>query len=403
MAVFLSTLEHGSVPIEVREILSFTRAVTEKLTAKIAGMYGVSGCVLLSTCNRTELYVSSELETSPGALLCRAAEVDYAAFEGAFTGYSGESAVTHLMEVAAGLRSRIFGEDQIISQVKDAIAIARSVGAADPVLETLFRTAVSAGKEVRSRVRFTALPASAASRAVELLGERLGGLQGRKVMVIGNGEMGRLAALLLHSGGCEVTVTLRTYRHGETIIPPGCLVAPYEERFSHMEGLDGLISATASPHFTVKAGDIAGLSRPPRIVVDLAIPRDIQPEVGDIKGVTAFNVDDLAECVPDFTPPPLVHEILEKHSEHFYRWHNYKDCMPVVEELKEAVLERVLTARELEYGLDTVELLELAVSRTVALLTAGLSEQLTAESLGQCSRKIRMNTTAKPVVKGVCT
>lgn len=164
--------------------------------------------------------------------------------------------VRHLMEVASGLRSRIWGEDQIISQVKDAIALAREAGCTDGVLETLFRSAISAGKEVKTEVRLTAVPTSAASMAVELLAAKLGDLAGKKALVIGNGEMGRLSASLLQQAGCEVWVTLRTYRHGETIVPPGCGVVPYEERFHHMEGCDFLISATTSPHYTVTAAPI---------------------------------------------------------------------------------------------------------------------------------------------------
>ena len=398
MAVYLSTLEHSRVPIQVREILSFTRTVTQTLTGKAALVPGVSGCVLLSTCNRTELYVSAEEEIDPGRLLCAAAQVDYAPFADAFYTCSGQKAVRHLLEVAAGLRSRIWGEDQIIAQVKDAIVLARSVHAADPVLETLFRTAAAAGKEVRSRARMTALPTSAASRAVELLAEHAGTLAGKKAMVIGNGAMGRLAASLLRDRGCQVTVTLRTYRHGQTVIPAGCGVAPYEERYSAMEGMDLLLSATTSPHYTVTAREIEGLAHPPAWMVDLAIPRDIQPEIGERDGVTLFNVDDLQDCGPKREMPPAVKEILDRHEEQFYRWLNYKDCLPALEELKQAVTERVCTTRELEDEMDPAELVELAVGRTVDLLAGGLSEQFTAQLLEQCSKKIRAHTKGRTVL-----
>lgn len=397
MAIYLSTLEHSRVPIQVREILSFTRTVTQKLTGKAASMPGVSGCVLLSTCNRTELYISSDEEADPGRLLCAAAEVPYAPFSDAFYTCSGQEAVRHLLEVAAGLRSRIWGEDQIIAQVKDAIVIARTAGAADPVLETLFRTASAAGKEVRSRARMTALPTSAASRAVELLAEHAGPLEGKKAMVIGNGEMGRLAASLLRDRGCRVTVTLRTYRHGQSVVPTGCGAAPYEERYAAMEGMDLLLSATTSPHYTVTAREVKGLTRPPAWMVDLAIPRDIQPETGQLPGVTLFNVDDLKDCTPNREIPPAVAEILNRYEEQFYRWLNYKDCLPALEELKQAVTERVCTARELEEDLDPAELVELAVSRTVDLLAGGLSEQFTAQLLEQCSKKIRAHTRGRAV------
>lgn len=398
MAVYLSTLEHSRVPIQVREILSFTRTVTQTLTHKAASMPGVDGCVLLSTCNRTELYVSAEVEVDPGRLLCTVAEVDYAPFADAFYTCSGQEAVRHLLEVAAGLRSRIWGEDQIIAQVKDAIVLARSVHAADPVLETLFRTAAAAGKEVRSRTRMTALPTSAASRAVELLSEHAGTLKGKRAMVIGNGEMGRLAAALLRDRGCQVTVTLRTYRHGQTLVPAGCGVAPYEERYSAMEGMDVLFSATTSPHYTVTVQELQALIHPPAWIVDLAIPRDIQPEVGEMAKVTLFNVDDLKDCTPNREAPPAVAEILDHHEEQFYRWLNYKDCLPALEELKQAVIERVCTTRELEDGLDPAELVKLAVGRTVDLLAGGLSEQFTARLLEQCSKKIRAYTKGHAVL-----
>ncbi len=397
MALYLSTLEHSRVPIQVREILSFTRAVTRTLTERVRAMPGVAGCVLLSTCNRTELYVSAPEPVCPGQRLCAAAEVEYGPFAQAFYPCREQEAVRHLLEVAAGLRSRVWGEDQIIAQVKDAIALARSVHAADPVLETLFRTAVAAGKQVRTQARMTALPVSAASQAVALLAGRTD-LSGKRALVIGNGEMGRLTASLLRREGCQVTVTLRTYRHGETVVPAGCAVVPYEERYAALEGTDLLLSATTSPHYTITAQELAALERPPAWVVDLAIPRDIDPQVGQIGAVTLFNVDDLQDCAPNRDIPPAVEEILQRHQGQFYRWLNYKDCMDAMEELKQAVIQRVCTSRELEEETDPAELVQLAVGRTVDLLAGGLSEQWTAQLLEQCSEKIRAHTRGRAVV-----
>ena len=397
MSIFLSVLEHSHVPIEVREILSFTQTVTKMLTVKIAGMLEVEGVVLLSTCNRTELYLTGETALNPGEILCKAAEVSYMPFTEVFEHFTDEEAVRHLMEVASGLRSRIFGEDQIISQVKSAIAIARETHSACHELETLFRIAISAGKEVRSSVRFTSVPTSAASRAVELVEKHMP-VRGLSAMVIGNGEMGRLAAALLEARGCSVTITLRTYKHGETIVPPGCSVVPYEERFSHMDGMDFVISATTSPHYTVGEKEVTAMKNPPKYFVDLSIPRDIQPSIGDIEGVMTFNVDDLEDCAPYLEPPPLVYEILQKHEDRFYRWLGYRDCMPAVEELKQAILDRILTAKELEDELDTEQVLELAVERTIDLVAGGFAGHLTSESMLLCSEKIRANTTAKKVI-----
>lgn len=398
MNIIMSGLEHSLAPISLREQLSFTKLQTAEMVRTIRPFPHVAGCVLISTCNRTELYLSCTQEENPGQLLCQAAGTEYAPYQDAFVTLSGKKAVEHLMEVAAGLRSRIWGEDQIISQVKGAIAIAREAGATDSVLETLFRSAVSAGKEVRTKVRLTSVPTSAASMAVALLQEKLGELKGKKALVIGNGEMGRLSASLLYQEGCQVSVTLRTYHHGETIVPPGCGVVPYEERFQHMEDCDILLSATTSPHYTVTVEQLKGLPSLPAVMVDLAIPRDIQPEVGKLPGVSLYNIDDLGSYLENRTVPQEVTDILQAQMENFTRWLNYKDCMTSVESLKQAIVNRLLTAKELNEELTEAEIIELSVNKTVDLLVTGLAERITSENLMKCESKIRLHTTGRPVV-----
>ena len=398
MNIIMASLEHSLAPIDLRERLSFTRAQTGEIDKIIRSYPHILGCSLISTCNRTELYVSADQDVNPGQLLCQAAETEYAPYQQAFVIQSGGDAIEHLMAVAAGLRSRIWGEDQIISQVKGAISIAREAGTTDPILETLFRYAISAGKEVRTKVHLVSLPTSAASKAVDLLESKLGSLADKKAMVIGNGEMGRLAASLLHKAGAEVSVTLRTYRHGETIVPPGCGVIPYDERFQHMEGLDLLVSATTSPHYTLTRDQMEALQAPPATLVDLAIPRDIQPEIGALPGISLYNVDDLGEFIENRTVPREVTDILNTQLENFYRWVNYKDCMTTVEGLKEAITQRLLTSHELEGDLSEAEVVELSVNKTVDLLVSGLAERITADILSRCESKIRLHTTGKQVI-----
>ena len=335
MYIQMTSLEHSLAGIELREKLSFTKTQTGEMDQIIHALPGVSGCVLISTCNRTELYLSCETELDPGQVLCSAAHTDYAPYAHAFITRSGEEGIRHLMEVAAGLRSRIWGEDQIISQVKGAIAIAREAHTTDPVLETLFRAAISAGKEIRTSIHLTALPTSAAGMAVSCLEKALGGLSGRKALVIGNGEMGRLAARLLVEAGARVEMTLRTYRHGETIVPPGCEVVQYEERYAAMQGRDLVISATTSPHYTVSVDQLKKLHSLPKMLVDLAIPRDIQPEVGELKGVTLLNIDQLGEHINRDVPHEAL-EILEKHMDRFRRWADYRQRIAVADQHDQA-------------------------------------------------------------------
>lgn len=398
MHIIVSALEHSRAPIEIREKFSFTRSGVERLLTRIGDMPGVNGCVIISTCNRLELYLAANGDIDPAFLLCDGADLDYTLYGDSFDTYEGDRAVRHLMEVAAGLRSRVFGEDQIISQVREAIATARNVGATDPVLETLFRTAITAGKDVRSSANLMPLSRSAAERAVKLLADEINGLTGKRALIIGNGEMGRAAAELMRSYGAETTVTLRTYRHGETLVPAGCNVLPYGKRFEFLGNFDILISATASPHYTLTLADVEGLNELPEFIVDLAVPRDIQPQVGLLDGVTLYNVDQLGgDVLPEI--PQVVKNILDRHAQRFYRWLRYRDNIPATEELKEAIIGRIITDRELDKPLDAAEIVEHAVERAVDLIVGGLDRQLDASELRQCNEKIRAHTTARPVVE----
>ena len=200
---------------------------------------------------------------------------------------------------------------------------------------------------------------------------------------------------LLREAGCAVTVTLRTYRHGETVVPAGCGVVPYDDRFSAMEGMDLVLSATTSPHYTVTAEQMSMLKRRPSWVVDLSMPRDVDAGVGAIPGITLYNVDTLGAEQHRGEIPVEVLDILDDYMGRFYEWHNYRKCLPAIENLKEAITERVLTYPELEDGLEQEELVELTVSKAVDLLTGGLKEHFTPEDLERVVGKIKVHTAVR--------
>lgn len=203
--------------------------------------------------------------------------------------------------------------------------------------------------------------------------------------------MGRLSAQLLRAQGCAVTVTLRTYRHGETIVPAGCGVVPYEMRYEAMEGMDILLSATTSPHYTVISDEFAHVRKLPRCLVDLAIPRDIDPSIEQRKGIKLYNIDTLGISVERTFPEEGEH-ILADAMERFRQWAGYRASIPAIEELRAAVLSRVLTS-DLT-GMTPEECAELAASRAVDLLTENLKGCFSAEDLTYCTGKIRVHTRA---------
>ena len=293
--LMMSGLDCHRAPLDQRQRLAFSQSLAEEFLHWLRGQPGVEGCVLLSTCNRTELYISGSAET-PWRLLCRGAGVPEGEMEPYFTTRCGLDAARHLMEVTCGLHSQILGEDQIITQVRKAMELAQEVKTADPVLSALFRSAVTAGKRARTEVSVSRGSPSMGTRCRDILSCELGTLAGKKILVIGNGQMGRLAAQLLQEAGASVNVTLRTYRHGETVVPAGCGTVNYEDRVAAMENIDALVSATTSPHYTLTVQQLRSVQNPPSVAVDLAVPRDIDPECGQI--LRLFDTDSLGSAGP---------------------------------------------------------------------------------------------------------
>lgn len=348
--------------------------------------------MLLATCSRTELYLHAEGErVLPDAaeVLCEATGAS--ACRPFLVQRAGGEAVRHLMQVSAGMQSQIFGDDQIVSQVKDAAALARELKTADAVLDTLFRRAVTAGKRVRTETRLTGVPASAAQAGVRRAERFFGTLAGKRAVVIGNGEMGRLAARALVEAGCAVTVTLRTYRHGETVVPQGCATVPYERRMERIEGADLVVSATTSPHFTLTAEQTAALSHPPRLLLDLAMPRDIESAAAS--GHTAlFNLDDLGELGDaDNAARETALRILDEETREFFAWLNYRAALPLIAQLKSAVAARVRHIRDYDALVadgDAETLAELAANRAVELVLGGMKQKIDVETMKACLEHI---------------
>lgn len=318
MNLFMSGLDYRHAALDIREKLAFSPDQVRSLLVWLRCQPGVEGCVLLSTCNRTELYLTGSPET-PWRLLCRGARVAEASMDGSFATRCGPDAARHLLEVACGLRSQILGEAQIITQVRRAMELAQQAQTADATLSALFRAAVTAGKRARSEVTLTRDAPSIGSRCRDILTLELGALENRRILVIGNGQMGQLAASVLRQSGAAVWVTLRAYRHGQTPVPPGCTPVAYEDRLAALDGMDALVSATASPHYTLTAAQLETLSHPPRVAVDLAVPRDIDPACAGT--VPVYDMDALGLESPG-APGEIaaMEEIVREELDKFTQW-----------------------------------------------------------------------------------
>lgn len=381
-------IDFHSADVARREPLAFVRSQVLAILPGIMAREGVCACALLSTCNRTELYLHTAYEVDALRLLADAAGVCAEDYRPLSTVRSGEAVVRHVMEVAAGLKSQIFGDDQIVTQMRTALELAREAGTADSVLDTLLRRATQAGKRVKTETLLRGVASSAAASAVHQAVRHMDGLAGKRAVVIGNGEMGRLAATLLRDAGCKVTITLRSYRHGETIVPAGCGTHPYEERYEVVDGADLVCSATTSPHLTLTAPRLAALRKPPRLLIDLAMPRDIDEAAAADPRMTVWNLDDLGSSGDENTEERArAAEILDEECASFKEWFAYREALPVIAQLKDLAAERI----HFDHGYaglakeqDIDGLVQLAVSKTVDMLLGGMKDVVSAQRLSGC-------------------
>lgn len=339
MSIKMAGIDYNKAAIEMREKFALTKTAQAEMLHSIRCRESVLGCVIINTCNRMEVWLSVKEYCDIDAfdILSNCFPLDHNAYNKYFTQREGDDAVRHLFELACGLKSMIFGEEQILSQVKESIGYAGECGASDPILQALFRHAVTAAKKAKTEVRLVSVDRSVAKTAVEFLMKHIGSLQGVPCLVIGSGEMGRLAAKGLEAEGCNVTMTLRQYKSGDAVVPVGCKVIDYESRYSMLPEVQIVISATTSPHHTLqldKVREMAGSGK--KIMVDLAMPRDIEPEIGTLPNIMLYDIDHLGGRLADELNNDnivRVREIITETIGEFERWRRARALMPKIIEI----------------------------------------------------------------------
>ena len=309
MHILVVGLSHRTAPVDLRERVDFQDRVESALRA-IASRGSTNEALVLSTCNRAELYAACEDPT--------AARADLAAFMSEFHGVCRDDlaphvydladldAARHLLRVAAGLDSLVVGEPQILGQVREAHTVATGVQTVGPVLNRLFHSSFTAGKRVRTETGLALGAVSVGYAAVSLARKIFGDLRGRTVLVIGAGEMGKLTAQHMKSQGVrQVMIISRTMTHAartaEAIAGAGA--APWEEMDAVLGASDIVITATGAGTTILSRAYIEALMRlrrnRPLFIIDIAMPRDVESSTGDIEQVFLYNVDDLQATVQE--------------------------------------------------------------------------------------------------------
>jgi glutamyl-tRNA reductase len=341
MRISVVGISHQAAPVAVRERYAFAPAELPAVLGRLGERY--DGAAVLSTCNRTEVYVADASAASLDEVIGVLNESKgYAPLEGApFFALEGDDAVRHIFRVAAGIESMVVGESEILGQVREAFSSATAAGTHAPVISRLFHDAIRVGRRVRAQTSIGHYPVSVSSTAVALARQALGDLSRLTVLVVGAGEAGQITAnSLAGSGIARMLVTSRSAQKTATLAEGlGGRAIPFDERGVAIANADIVISSTAAPGFVIDRAMVAAAMqrRParPLLIVDIAVPRDVEPAVGEVPGVHLHDIDHV-QAVADENlrlrkqeiEPALA--IVDDGVRRFAEWLRAQDVIPTI-------------------------------------------------------------------------
>lgn len=388
MKLFLAGVNHRTAPVSVRERLAFTDVELPRALHELSDTPGVSEALILSTCNRVEVMVAADEafhgEDQVTTFLCRTRELDRSWLEPHLYSFAGFDAVRHLFRVAASLDSMIVGEPQILGQLKAAYAAAREQGTLSGLLDTVLTRAFGVAKRVRTETGIGASAVSVSYAAVELAREIFSNLKKRRVMLIGAGKMSELAAKHLHRSGAEIYVTNRTESRALELaeLVHGVIV-PYESYQSHLRDIDIVIASSGAGEYLLRKDEVKRIldarRNRPMFLIDIAVPRNIEPSVNELDNVFLYDIDDLQRVVSQNLQTRLneaeeAGRIVSEEVERLDLWLRTRSIGPVVADLQEA-LER-LRVSEVERMRGKLGPLSPQQEQAIEQLTRGLMNKV---------------------------
>jgi glutamyl-tRNA reductase len=360
MSLVLVGLNHKTAPVDVRERLSVQEGALPGELAAIRAMDGVQGVSIVSTCNRVEI-VTSLGDDDAGSRI-----VEHVAARSGMRREAVEKhlyilrhgdVIRHLFRVTAGLDSMIVGEPQIAGQVRAAYQFAVEQGTLDPLLHKLYEQTLRVAKKIRTDTGIGEHAVSIPYAAVELAKKIFGELEGLRVLLVGAGKIGELTAQHLHGNGLrEVVVANRAFEKGVELANRfGGTAIPFDEFPAALGQADIVVASTAAPHFVIRPDDVAAAvaqrKRRDLFLVDLSVPRNIDPEVGNVRGAYLYNIDDLREIADSNKEVRLrkaeaAEAIVDREVESFLHRIASQDAIPTILELQQRL--EAIRAAELE-------------------------------------------------------
>jgi glutamyl-tRNA reductase len=382
-------VNHKTTPVEIREKLAFNQAKLEASLEELVSSPEIIENIILSTCNRVEIYARVE-NTDRGIKLLQDFICDYHSISRGnldqyFYSCCDNQAVEHLFRVSSSLDSMILGEAQILGQVKDAYSTARSFSSTGMVLNQLFEKAFNVAKKVREETGISERGVSISSAAVELAKKIFEDLENHSVMLVGTGEMAELAAKHLISYGVKtVYVASRTYDRAAALAQTlnGCALG-FEEFKEEMYKADIIITSTAAPTFIIQKAmmekAIQKRKNKPIFLIDIAVPRDIAPEVNELENVYLYDIDDLQNVVnanmeERQKEAENAMEIVKHEVTKFNNWFSTLDAVPTIVEMRNRA--EYMRMIEVEKNLKTMDHLSSSDKESIHLLTQSIVNKI---------------------------
>jgi glutamyl-tRNA reductase len=395
-------LSHHTSPLELRERLAFSNAELPSALLRLHKGLGGAGVVILSTCNRVEIYTHhtmepDELRKEIRFFLSESHCVPEEAFRDALYEYENREAVGHLFRVASSLDSMVVGEVQILGQVHDAYIAAQAEQTADKVIHALFQKAFTVAKNVRTQTTIGEGKVSVSSVAVDLAESIFQTLSGKTVMVIGSGEMAELTLKSLVSRGVRsVLIVNRNAERARALAEPynGEAIA-FEELNNHLHRAEIVMSATAAPRFILHPPSFHHAlklrGQQPMFVIDIAVPRDVDPSVAEIDNVYLYNIDDLEHVVAENLELRRKEidrsmELVEHGVNQFMQWKDTLVAEPTFVSMTEEL--NTIRERELERTLKALPDLTETQRQEVAALSKRIVKNILQRSMVEIKHEI---------------
>lgn len=389
MHLILVGLSHKTAPIAIREKLTFPATRQAEALSLLTCRECITEAVILSTCNRTEIYaVASDPEVGVDAVIDFVAgyhDLDPHELTRYLYIIKGDAVVRHLFRVVASLDSMVIGEAQILGQVKEAYEHAFEAGATSRAFNRLFRQSFEVGKRVRTETSIGENAVSISYAAVELAKKVFDSLEGRTILVIGAGKMSELTSKHLVCNGVEsVLVANRTYERAVELAERFSGEAiPYEKLFDHMRRADIVISSTSATGYVVSKPEVADVMRGrggrPLFLIDIAVPRDIDPAVNDLTDVFVYDIDDLngvveANLEERMREARRAESIIDEEIAQFMRWRESLEVVPTVAAIRAKA--EVIRQAEMEKALKRLGGLSEKELQTIDALTCAIVNKM---------------------------